>query len=943
MNKFIASSFIWSLFLSVFLYAPTPFIGDVNPGFSFSLLPSFLVDTLGQKIYVVSAQVTSEKAAAYALSGFDIPQSQESNYKFFVPLLTKNAIVNGVLEANPLYGKGFSNFTLLPGMVFEPKYYPMLVVNGLPQVFILNQLNLYGQEKNKIIATDALTDFLGNQGQVIALGGLHNKCITAVVQEGAVFGDGNDNAALYTYQVNEKIIPLQGSSDYATFLHLEQPTKIAYDNTLPALLVGDEQNIVFYPNSFSLYANQSTNSCYIAVSGEGETGIAAVTLFDKPLLSDQAVMNGNNIVMTNQPNTPLYINQLSSLLTTTNLSYLLVLGGMNTINNAMNIVYALPLINDSTRPALIGMLANVNQQPVNIFSNKAPFHYLQTVFNQEPELPGDLYTVDDQAALAPALVGQGPLQYFDGDTLFPLKINDIEGYKDTVFAATAYLNNDQKGIGGIFYSQCLFDEYGAIKAWTPWQRKNILGNILTQSYVPTLGSSIALFLNTPKQIYGVWWNEQGPFLNMNNGAYESLPLAKSGIQKVIDLPWMHPGIGVEIVSPFLKSSYMLQVGFNTVILQQTAKNNALLPLFNTQILLCDQGNAANIVNKTATTTTVAFFGGILANAGSLWTGALGYNSLLPDSWIIAAGQGGVYILADENGNGCGVSLLQSNFVGISRDLSWQRLGNFGVVKKIIAQDGMLFVMTNTSLYRVSLNHNNIKGGIDCLYDLITTVSSLSDKMIQYNSFSDVLVSESVCLLATSFGLFMNAPGSSMSEDNNFIWNELLLPEHNGAMPLVLSPVTVAGWQDNWAVGSSGSVSSNIYVLAASLSRHYSKLYRFVMYGVSDGYTGPSLKLLPNYFIKNIPTYYYNPHMEFLSFATDGATSLTHGVFGANNFFRSYIGLMNPLARQGGIALKNQFNFFELSSKMNMYIGFPTYSSGNGIWLVVGQNGMNGFC
>ena len=101
--------------------------------------------------------------------------------------------------------------------------------------------------------------------------------------------------------------------------------------------------------------------------------------------------------------------------------------------------------------------------------------------------------------------------------------------------------------------------------------------------------------------------------------------------------------------------------------------------------------------------------------------------------------------------------------------------------------------------------------------------------------------------------------------------------------------------------------------------------------------------LNNYFIKDIPSYYYNPNIELLSIAYDGASVFTHGVYGTINLYRSYIGILNPFMRNGNLALKNEYNFFELSSKTDCFFGYPTFISGNGLWFFSSQNGIQGLC
>lgn len=929
---------LFSLFFVLGTFGVSQFIGDQNPGFSFRVLPHLFVDHLGQKIYVTAAEQPAEKSGAYSLSVFDVSQYREAQHKFFIPLLTRNGIINGVLEANPLFGAAVSHFNLLLSTTLEPKYYPILSVSGIPQVFVLNKLNSFDGEKNKITATQTLTDSYGNPGEIRAIASMKNTFVVPVMQPGRTLADNDHNLTFYTFGLQERIIPIPQSRDYLTILSLDTPKITSFDSCLPALNLNNENNtITFAPLKEILYGEKILNKCYFGCTAQGTAGVSAVSLLDTPLIRDFSILDGNHITMTSQPNTPIYIQNLASLETSTNLSYLLVHGGQNTFLDAINSVFALPLINDPFYEQ--GTLASINQTPVSIFAQNPPYQYLKTVLRESPSSSSDLYNLDNTSRLAEAFVGGGKLEYTDGIITEKLEITSIEGYKDTVFVSTNYMNNDTNGIGGIFFSQALFDEHGLIKRWTPWQRKNIVGNLISQRYIPTLGSSVGIFSNLRSSPSLATLSAHGPFLNIGHALWNSLPLVKNGIQQSVDLPYTHPGIGINKTAPFLKPSYMIHLGHHTVLLQQTARNNALLPMYGNKLIVCKEGNTKNIEEKKNDTSFVAFTGGELTNAGSLITATLGYSTALEDSWLIAGGNEGVFILRDSTGKGTGEFFLQDNFSGIHPSLSWQRLGSFKKVKKIIALDGYLFVLSENNLARMPLTYQQI-----CSPKPDTLASIyLFDKATNQSSFSDFLVSEHACLLASSLGLFQNNSGSSIQTSHQISWKEISLPESNTATPIMLYPITSKGFQESWSLGSSDTVSSNIYVTTSSLSKHYTKIFRLVSYGSSQGYHENTILPLPNYFLKDTPTYFYAPGLELLSFVTDGATTLGHGVVGTNTLFRSYIGIFNPLLKHGAFNLKNEFNFFELTSKINDLVGFPIYNSGNGFWTILTPHGIHGVC
>lgn len=914
------------------------FIGDKNPGFSFRLLPQLAIDPLGQKLYVGSYEETTEKVGRYSLSVFDIGHNQESQTKVFLPLLTKNALINNVLEANPLFGAGFSYLTLLMGTTLEPKYYPVMVIKENPQIFVLNKLNIFDGEKNRIIATDRLTDEVGNDGSIDGLETIANEIFATVLQPGKTILDPDNNCLFYNFKLEERVVPIPQTRDYITILAFQSPKIVPFGWCLPCFQLFNPLNIVSFLSQKAItYGNKDINKFYVGCSAKGTEGIAAISLVDQPILQDFSIISGNQIAATDQKNTSLFINNLGSLTTSTNLSYLLVHGGQNTFSDSVNSVFALPIINDPLYA--VGTLANINQKPTLIFSEKPPYLYVKSVLREYPVDSNDLYSLDNPLRIKEAFVGQGKLEYNDGTTIFKLQINDLEGYRDSVFASTVYLNHDQQGIGGIFYSQALLDETGMIKNWTPWQRKDIVGNLLTSRYIPTLGSSAGILLGLYSTPVLAALSSTGPFLNIGNPLWGDLPLNKTGIEQSIDIPWQNPAIGFNTSAPFLKPSYMIHVGRNTIILQQTARNNSLLPLYANKLLICKNGNTENIENKTSNTALVAFTGGVLDSAGSLVTATIGYNSILQDSWLIAGGSNGLFILKNDEGKGLGDKGLQDNFTGINTRLTWEKIGTYKNVKKVISLDQYLFILTKENLFRLNLDYQNIT---DQKPIPLATIYFLP-QATNYSSFSDVLVSENACLLASSIGLFKNSTTSPIQSSDAINWNKVELPESNEATPISFSVSTQHGFSEGWAVGSADTLTSNIFVTVSSLKKHYTKIYRLSCYGMSDGYNAENIFLLPNFFLKNIPTYFYNPGLELLTFLSDGATHLGHGVVGSTNLFRSFVGLFSPLLRQGPMNLKNEFNFFEFSSKINEFTGAPTFCSGNGFWMILTENGVQGLC
>lgn len=929
------------------------FVGmNQNGGFNFDVYPEILVDPYTKLIFAGAASyppATNDQKMSYSVCAYDSKNFKQT--KIFLPIVTKNALVNDILEANPLWNAQLNSFSLLQGITLEPKFYPMASIIGDSRIFIFNNLNIYENKKNNLITTDPLLDINGNEGQISQVAVGSNEFIAAVLPDGSQF-DNLTPIFLYDFIVKEKIIPIPGTSHYFTLLKLTSSSTEVISNETPYFLMESDFNCNIIPNTLSLGSIPANNAFYVGFSGSGPTGIKIVSMIHNSIISQNIAktITTNKIIATNEPNTFLYLNQIAGITLSTGLSYLIILGGTTNINISKSILYGLPIINfinpvdqetenleeiNSDEAVQIGQLANINSIPTNLFNSASPHIFINTVFTNPPLNANDLYSANDPRAV----IGAIPLTFYNKKNSFQdvldktitsnFIINNVNTFKDSVFSNVSYIGNDNEAIGGIFYSQALLNEYGSVNRWTLWMRKNINGNITNSTYIPFLGSHFAIYQESKNTIVTNEIARSGPFPFTT--IIEKTAAAKTGIQKIIDIPYTHPAIGFD--NNNLSPSYAIYLGNNTVIMQQTANNSGMKPIIINDIIY---GVNGRMPQMTAKNNTVVFQGGVLEESGVLWTSDLAFTN--NDAWLVAGGSNGVFILSDEDGNGTGVSLLQANFTGLGENQSWRQLGSFGVVRKIVPSLGVLFVIEEQTIWRIEMTKENISKGRNCTVKKILSVLDLPNANI-YSSFIDGLVSLNNILIASSCGLFAYS-NINLSQGGEISPTQIILPECFQAQPISLYPVTYNGCHLDWAHGASQEVCGNIYVLATSLSNHYSMIYRLVSYGNEDS-NEIKIKLLPNFFINNIPTYYYNPELEILSIASDGASLFSHGVTGNSILFHSYVGLINPFIKHGIIPLKFEYNFIDLMSQSNTFLGYPTYISGLGVWLFVGQNGIQG--
>jgi len=946
MNYFITFLLFIVSFFNNFIFSITPKNGDIPGQFSFSLLPTICVDYITRKEYVAAGEAPISDRAKY----FGISVC-EKNGTYFYPMLSENAYLNSILIKNPLFGASCENLRLMfmsgiTGMT-DQKNLPAVNIKDDARVIILAKSNPYINENLIIMATEYLTDYKENEAKIIDFVTNTNGFTVITCAKNKNFADVDSNSALYQFSLNENI--LKRGTLYGVNLAIKEMAKKQYDSTISAFKIDDTDVISLDSGKLILFGDTALNTTYIGVSGSGTSGIRAATVNNDELLPITACDDDpyDNIISTKSSDKKIIINGLDVSHTSTGLAYLVVLGGasnsiisenITTINNnnddVKNSVYALPLINVPTSnyckiESSYCKLAKIGQKPQLCFMPRMPFRYVGTFFTIPAEKPGDLYKSDN----IKAKVGRGKLEVNSGLEKFSFTIKSIESFSDSIFALASFDGNSDQGVGGLFYSQAIFDEYGAIDSWTPWQRKNLVGNFSTQTYIPQLGAHVAMLDNSKKKVFQTDWTSYGPWSQGINNIYSNLPLSESGVQKIVDISHFHPGVGSDSLSIGFKPSFTFYVGYNTVILQQTSNNSCLLPTKYSKSKIFTDGTLSGF-NYLDSYSVIVFTGGELNNAGAIATAAIGYIENT-DCWLIVGGTNGLFILTKPSGNGCGTGLLKNKFEGLNSEMSWIELGYFKNIKKIVSQNNYLYIVSNDSIDKIELSSNNISKGKNCNVINMAKASDFSSG--SYPSFSDGLFSGNAAIIASNDGLY------------NYIsnkWKKIILPGGEYA-PLYLFSFSSTGNPDDWAKGNQKDISGNkiiagnIYIATTSIPTHQSELYRMVSYGADDGVKDDTIVILPNYFLNGQPTYYCNPGSELLSIIGDGAAWYTHSIFSTGLVYRGYIGLINPFLATGITNQKIEINLVMSTKSLNQYIGPVCYSSGFGLWVSGDKSGLYG--
>jgi hypothetical protein len=235
-------------------------------------------------------------------------------------------------------------------------------------------------------------------------------------------------------------------------------------------------------------------------------------------------------------------------------------------------------------------------------------------------------------------------------------------------------------------------------------------------------------------------------------------------------------------------------------------------------------------------------GGALGDLGAITAAEMA--SYDDQRYLFAAGPGGVVVLSRNNIGG----------------LTFKKIGNYSMVRKIIHDGPYVYVLTDKQVDRIDLHSLTYKG-IENLHTV--TCALVPAENYRVVSFTDLVVSGKFALLGTSRGLYRignncDISNPTLTESNQLSWTEVAIPQ--GLTSVVkLCPVSTTGRAQDVAQGVGGIV----YVVNGSVGKNQSRLHRFAVKGtdyieiddttiqpIRDCYLGSNNK-------EGIPTYFIN--------------------------------------------------------------------------------------
>lgn len=791
---------------------------DVLQSFDFPLLAHSLSSRNADyknNIFLVGARLAKSGntfAVAAAMSQSDS----------FVPLAPQKITLNyREDQTNPLYGAAILFLDHMHTM-------PVVVAENSPnQIYLfLNYTNLH---KISLLATMPLLDTFGNFSSGIVGLSAHTPYADSLQNSSIVYafknstgqfgvpGSGIGTLQVVPVEITETV---DNKEQKRTEFRFFARPLVPVDTTTNSLWINDalasiDNDTFAQPVAFATSRSGAVYAgFFVTGSPNPAAGARGVFLNGAQEIAPAAAFESDSIIGGTGPSTQVSIHRMKTMLTTTSLDYLIVQGGVGDPATTKSEVFALPLVLAS------GVLANKNSLPETVFSQFEPYTFKGRMFTQQALVQGDLPTPADPAAR----VG--------GTGVLPSDITDLQVVEDAVYVTT--LAGDHQA-AGTFYSRALFDEHGRIKDWTNWQRAGIQGNFFGLGVDHRTTAFWYLEGLDRDHLFTVrrtsWSEDRTGLARVVNNFFEA---SNYGVQGITDVPYTHPALDQTIGN---RISVDIFTGNKKIMLTQSGMdhNNEFSASGFGNSFISQDGSLASFASSAE---AIGITGGVLNEMGAVVTSALAYDN--SNGWFAFGGNGGVAILARDDGTGFALP-LQKNFSNFDSTLKIRRLSAQADVKKIIAQNNQLYVLTLTTLYRFDITPQAITNE-----QALTIVARASDLDVTY--FNDFLVSGSYALLASSNGLWNTTSSSIMTAmgSEELLWTRIPLNEFPGSVTRLYA-ISPTEFETDFATRLGG----NIIALAAYPGHRQARIYRLAVSAMQL----PSVDLFPDYFIQNRPTFY----------------------------------------------------------------------------------------
>lgn len=581
----------WSRYLSIALFMSTQ-------GYAAQIMQGDVADGTQSFTFPVRAHAYHPQTGRFFIAADKAQESNTfaiaaaiENTQFFGLAPAQVTLNNLADQANPLIGAHIKHLALMGE-------HPIVVKSDQENVVycIAHYKDL---AKIYVISSQALPDATGAvSAGVVGLSSNSTESLTpdfsqffaAVKNNAGEFGEPGSGIAGGSFKIEKKT-----DNNILSFA----PTKtLALDKTSVAIKINNDAtsfNNVAYNKSVDMHWSDRFKTLYSALlvtGGAGTTDGVRGIVRGNVEIAPAAAFTANSIVGGVGASLQVSMHCVRTMVTSTLLDYLIVVGGVGAPADTKRMVFALPLVNNDTSK-FFGVLAKKDALPIDRCSDSAPYRFQARVLSEPALVVGDLFEPTD----TPAIVG--------GTGILPGDITEVHVHNDTVFVSVATEGTEKSGI---FYSQALFDAVGKIKGWTVWQRAS--------------GSTDHIF---------------GFALNNYNGNFWLMPGADAEtINTVKRTAW---GLGNGDLTSVVNNYFPPENGgVHSIVDQKMGNYSVLIVTGFKKIMLVPNGSPP-----------IKISGGVLDSLGAITAATIVNDGNY--SWLFVAGSGGLAVLAHDDGTG----------------------------------------------------------------------------------------------------------------------------------------------------------------------------------------------------------------------------------------------------------------------------------------------------
>ncbi len=734
--------------------------------------------------------------------------------------------VDFTVEANPIWGNAFKLFDVI-------NQKPFFVINGqLNNLYSVQNIERYTVTTDKQNITELTRYDFGTGKEIGAILGFMDS-IYAAYSTGT-FGPGDSNIALL-----EKRQTTGSKNEIQPYLSLLTSEPIT---TSTSALIGGSGQPALADFGPAINLHNIVRRVYFTTQAKAHaSGVAAAiaqifisnanktfSMIFGPIIPENILASATSFdtVISAASNNTIRITQATGMLTSTNLSYMIVARDSGSGTGPQEI-YAVPLM---TTGDYTGMIADYSSVTTTFGSLKPIFinRYFTNVLTDATQISITNPAVQDQICVG----GINNLPINTGN------IQELYTVGDSVYIVIAN-NYATDNAPGTYRSQAIFAEDGHIISWTPWTRvlgsdKQMAYSYINYSHLTALYLAAITPSNTPafKSIY------QTTFTNTSNlSTFLNKAPGYSGIQGLFDFNQKTPGFNNEF-------SMMIATAFKKVTFAQTGTNNSgncsVLPITNNDVL--------------------AFEDDAIAEQTSIIAAEIAHDAS-NNHYIFAAGASGVCVYTDDT-TGISWNGTLTSITGLNSGQNWKKVGNFKFVKKLIWDTNYIYILTSNTIYRIALDPNKFKQ--EPTTDLDIEIFFEATDISNTTYFLDLIIDNDYCLLGTTQGLYQISGNIQ----------KINLP---GGLPAV-SQLSVISPSENLDPQRSFKTLSNLYVLNNTFGTQQAKIYRFVIQNGALSLFPDTVVGVPGDLTKGKPSPFIIFDNYISSYFTDGSWNTAQSYF-----------------------------------------------------------------